>query len=132
MRKDCGDAAETVRKDYGVVTMRKYRGNNAERLRRCCGNGAERLRVSADKMRNNCVSATDATSECITGPPYKTDCKRSKTGGGNGLGTRLPAGSTHGRHDLSMAFQSGQNCQQFSSSKSVPISWSNTHFYGQN
>ena len=27
-----------------------------------------------------------------------------------------------------MAFQSGQNCQQFSWSKPVPISWSNTYF----
>ena len=43
MRKDCGGDAETVRKDYGVVTMQKYCGNNAERLQRCCGNGAERL-----------------------------------------------------------------------------------------
>ena len=33
---------------------------------------------------------------------------------------------------MSMAFQSGQNCQQFSWSKPVPISWSNTYFYGQN
>jgi len=32
---------------------------------------------------------------------------------------------------VGMAFQSGQNCQQFSWSKPVPISWSNTYFYGQ-
>ena len=31
-----------------------------------------------------------------------------------------------------MAFQSGQNCQQFSWAKPVPISWLNTYFYGQN
>ena len=31
-----------------------------------------------------------------------------------------------------MAFQSGQNCQQFSWSKPVPISRSKTYFYGQN
>ena len=33
---------------------------------------------------------------------------------------------------ISMAFQSGQNCQQCSWSKLVPISWSNTYCYGQN
>ena len=37
-----------------------------------------------------------------------------------------------GAYDLPMAFQSRQNCQQFSWSKPVPISWSNTYLYGQN
>ena len=37
-----------------------------------------------------------------------------------------------GNGHKTMAFQSGQNCQQFSWSKPVPISWSNTYFYGQN
>ena len=62
MRKDCGDAAETVRKDYGVVTMRKDCGDAAETVRKDYGS-------SADKMRNTGGPATDATSECTTGPP---------------------------------------------------------------
>ena len=36
-------------------------------------------------------------------------------------------------NEATTAFQSGQNCQQFSWSKLVPISWSNAFFfYGQN
>ena len=38
MRKDCGDAAETVRKDYGVVEIpREQCGKIAEMLRKRCG-----------------------------------------------------------------------------------------------
>ena len=40
MRKDCGDAAETVQKDYGVVTMRKYCGT----MWKVCGDAAETVR----------------------------------------------------------------------------------------
>ena len=43
-----------------------------------------------------------------------------------------PEGDLPGTRVYNMAFQSGQNCQQFSWSKPVPISWSNTYFYGQN
>ena len=38
-------------------------------------------------MQNNCVSATDATSECTTGPPYVTPDPFLVRG--LGLGTRL-------------------------------------------
>ena len=43
-----------------------------------------------------------------------------------GAGSEMPCSRSR------LAFQSGQNCQQFSWSKPVPISWSNTYFYGQN
>ena len=45
MPKDCGDAAETVWKDYGS---------------------------SADIVRNMGGPAADATSKCTPGPPYIT------------------------------------------------------------
>ena len=68
MRKDCGDAAETVRKDYGVVTMQKYRGNNAERLRKDCGDAAETVRKdygsSADIVRTKCGTTAFPLGSC--------------------------------------------------------------------
>ena len=42
MRKDCGDAAETLRKDYGS-------SNNAEIPRKQCGKIAEMLRKRCGK-----------------------------------------------------------------------------------
>ena len=45
MLKDCADAAETVRKDYGVVTMRKECGDAAETLRKNYGSSADIVRT---------------------------------------------------------------------------------------
>ena len=45
MLKDCADAAETVRKDYGVVTMRKECGDAAETLRKDYGSSADIVRT---------------------------------------------------------------------------------------
>ena len=45
MRKDCGDAAETVRKDYGVATMRKDCGDAAEMVRKDYGSSADIVRT---------------------------------------------------------------------------------------
>ena len=45
MRKDCGDAAETVWKDYGVVTMRKDCGDAAETVRKDYGSSADIVRT---------------------------------------------------------------------------------------
>ena len=39
--QDCGDTAETVRKDYGVVTMRKDCGDAAETVRKDYGSSAD-------------------------------------------------------------------------------------------